>query len=289
MAGEGNPKTLSRRREQRMLQDYRQLDRVELELLEKQTLRTILQALQEYSREAKQIFDNTAAESDTEVIVLAEDLVQYALEVAECYPINKRFAGFIDYKRFRWISTPFGLFPQVLLVDAKASTENNRETLQQSQLPMDADFRTTDGQAHSLTAGVLPDVPVVMRDGTQLAGVTTSAFIHFYYKHLDSPTPPYRDLKSIFALLIPHQSLKPVYNPSPDITFFGQGKHSPARGEKKRIRVYFNRLRQLCPWRLQELKYTDGSDYTAPVWRDMTTNDLGGIEEVLQDFLFIGR
>ena len=116
-----------------MQQDYRTLSVEQHELLEKQTLRMIVQALQEYSREAKEIFDSTKAPSDNEVIVLAEDLVQYALEVAECYPINKRYAGFIDYKRVRWMPTPFGLFPQVLLVDAKASTENNRETLQQSQ------------------------------------------------------------------------------------------------------------------------------------------------------------
>jgi hypothetical protein len=114
-----------------MLQDYRQLTVDQLEALEKQTLRTVVQALQEYSREAKDIFDNTPASTENEVIVLAEDLVQYALEVAESYPINKRFAGFIDYKRVRWISTPFGLLPQVLLADAKASTENNRTTLQQ--------------------------------------------------------------------------------------------------------------------------------------------------------------
>jgi hypothetical protein len=62
----------------------------------KETLRTIVQALQQYSREAKQIFDTTEATSPTQVIVLAEDLTQHAPEVAEVYPINKRFAGFID-------------------------------------------------------------------------------------------------------------------------------------------------------------------------------------------------
>ncbi len=66
-----------------MHQDYRYLSDDEHEAVEKQTLRTVVQALQEYSREAKQIFDNTKAPSKTEVIVLAEDLVQYALEVAE--------------------------------------------------------------------------------------------------------------------------------------------------------------------------------------------------------------
>ena len=82
-----------------MNQDYRKLSLSQLEEIEKLSLRMAVQAVQEYSREAKEIFDNTYAPSDNEVIVLAEDLVQYALEVAECYPINKRFAGFIDYKR----------------------------------------------------------------------------------------------------------------------------------------------------------------------------------------------
>ncbi|MGW0103421.1 SfiI family type II restriction endonuclease, partial [Nocardia sp. NPDC003354] len=134
-----------------MHQDYRQLGLDEHELLEKQTLRMIVQALQQYSREAKEIFDVTEASSKSEVIVLAEDLTQYALEVAEVYAINKRFAGFIDYKRARWLPTPYGLLPQVLLVDAKASTENNRDTLQRSQLPMDAEFISSAGNAFSMS------------------------------------------------------------------------------------------------------------------------------------------
>src|SRR4051812_47166119 len=123
-----------------MNQDYRGLSDDELEGLEKQTLRVIVQALQEYSMEARLLFESTLATRESEVIVMAEDLVQYALEVAECYPINRRFAGFIDYKRVRWMPSPHGLFPQALLVDAKASKEDNRTTLQQSQLPMAAEF-----------------------------------------------------------------------------------------------------------------------------------------------------
>src|SRR5437868_8546341 len=148
-----------------MQQDYRLLTDDELENLEKQTLRTIVQAVQEYSREAKDIFESTpisgtnAEDNQSEIVVLAEDLVQYALEVAECYPINKRFAGFIDYKRVRWMATPYGLLPQVLLVDAKASTENNRDTLQQSQLPMDAEFRSNK-QVVQLSAGVRPHMEI---------------------------------------------------------------------------------------------------------------------------------
>jgi hypothetical protein len=268
-----------------VLQDYHQITLDQIEQVEKQTLRVIVQALQEYSREARDIFENTPAPSEAEIIVLAEDLVQYALEVAECYPINKRFAGFIDYKRVRWISTPFGLFPQVLLVDAKASTENNRETLQQSQLAIDADF-TSKGVAVRMRAGVPPHMEVVMADASIVPAITTSAFIHFYYEDMARTNAPYRRLRSIFAMLLPHQSLKPRYNPDATTTFFGQGKHSPARLEVPRIRVYFGRLRAMSPWRLQELQYVEGQQYATPLWRDV--DNRSGTETHLP-FRFIGR
>jgi hypothetical protein len=273
-----------------VLQDYRQLNLDQLEALEKQALRMIVQALQEYSREAKDIFENTKAPK-SEVIVLGEDIVQYALEVAECYPINKRFAGFIDYKRVRWMPTPYGVFPQVLLADAKASTENTRDTLQQSQLPMDAEFCTDKQEVVQMAAGVRPHLEIQAQSGNQLLAVTTSSFIHFYYQDLDSETAPYRELKAIYSLLLPHQLLKQRYNPNPDTTFFGQGKHSPAREEEPRIRVYFSRLRQMQPWRLQELKFTGkGVCYADPVWRDSQAGAPGGpLVEVTQSFEFIGR
>ena len=251
--------------------DLNDLTDSEIEHLERSTLRMAVQALQEYSREAKLIFDRTFAPSDNEVIVLAEDIVQYALEVAECYPINKRYAGFIDYKRVRWFPMPFGLIPQALLVDAKASTENNRDTLQQSQLPMDAEFVDTRGVTHRLAAGVLPFLEIEAHAGNILHALSTSILVHFYYeKPLHRSTPPYRNLKSIFVLALPHAKLKGKYNPGPEDTFFGQGKHSPARQEVPRIRVYFSRLRSMCPWRLQELRYLgDGGGYTVPRWRDL--------------------
>jgi len=271
-----------------MRQDYRLLTLDEHEAIEKQTLRTIVQALQDYSREAREIFENTQAASDTEVIVIAEDLVQYALEVAECYPINRRFAGFIDYKRLRWLSTPYGIFPQALLVDAKASTENNRETLQTSQLPMDAEFECKD-KVVLVNAGVPPHQAIRGQAG-HLHAVTTSAFVHFYYKNRNSVTPPFRSLRAIYVILLPHQRLKERYNPNAQMTFFGQGKHSPARQEAQRIRVYFTRLREICPWRLQELRYAnDETPYTTPSWRDQVINSDSTIKETNTLFDFIGR
>lgn len=180
-------------------QDYRKLTLDQHELLEKQTLRMIVQALQQYSREAKDIFETTHATSKTEVIVLAEDLTQYALEVAEVYAINKRFAGFIDYKRARWFPTPYGLIPQVLLVDAKASTESNRETLQRSQLPMNAEFVTTQGTIVRLDAGVPEHTEIASHAGAPLLAVTTSIFVHFYYQDVEN-VQRYRDFKDIFVL-----------------------------------------------------------------------------------------
>lgn len=266
-------------------QDYRVLSLPEVEALEKATLRVIVQALQEYSWEAKQIFDSTQAESETEVIVLAEDILQYALEVAELYPINKRYAGFIDYKRVRWFPTPFGLIPQALLVDAKASTENNRDTLQRSQLPMDAEFQDTKGQVHKLSAGVLPHLDIEFDGGTTLGAISTSILVHFYYENKTKRAGCFRDLKSIFILALPHARLKPKYNPGPQTTFFGQGKHSPARGEAARIRVYFNRFKDMCPWRFQTLTYSKPDDYAIAAWRDGDTASL----ETVTPFNFIPR
>ena len=265
-----------------MNQDYRNLQDEEHEAVEKQSLRMVVQALQEYSREAKQIFDNTKAPSKNEVIVLAEDLVQYALEVAETYPINRRYAGFIDYKRIRWLPTPYGLLPQALLVDAKASTENNRETLQQSQLPMDADF-ISKGVHVTMKAGVEPHLELPGTMNGPLHAVTTSLFVHFYYRDVSEDQPPYRELKSIYALAIPHARFKPRYNPDPATTFFGQGKHSSAREEDPRIRVYFTRLMNMCPWRIQRLDFT-GDPYTEPMWRDGP-----GPTGTLTPFAFLGR
>ena len=227
-----------------MFQDYQHLTLDQLELLEKQTLRILVQAVQQYSREAKELFESTPAPNDSEIIVLAEDLVQYALEVAECYPINTRFAGFIDYKRVRWMPTTAGLFPQALLVDAKASTENNRITLQQSQLPMDAEFQPRGGPVATLAAGVPAHIPVRTFSGGQLPAISTSAFVSFHYTALaNASTPPFRTLHAIYVVLLPHRLLKARYNPTPAVTFFGQGKHSPSRQEDPRIRVYFDRLR----------------------------------------------
>lgn len=268
-----------------MHQDYRLLTQDQHELLEKQTLRMIVQALQQYSREAKEIFDATQASSPTEVIVLAEDLTQYALEVAEVFAINKRFAGFIDYKRARWMPTPYGLIPQVLLVDAKASTENTRETLQRSQLPMDADFLTATGRQVSLSAGLPPHLEVQSAHGEPLLAVTTSIFVHFYYRDLPE-IPDLRELLDIYVLAIPHGTLKPRYNPDPETSFFGQGKHSPLRNEEPRVRVYFGRLRTACPWRLQQLTYAGSTDgFTSPTWRDVDTD--GG--ETTTRFLYLPR
>ena len=107
-------------------------------------------------------------------------------------------------------------------------------------------------------------------------------FVHFYYKKLNKNAHRYRDLLSIFVLSLPHARLKGIYNPHPDKTFFGQGKHSPARKEAQRIRVYFSRLRKMRPWRLQELRYTKGDQYSSALWVE---ND----PEAPQSFKYIGR
>lgn len=107
-----------------------------------------------------------------------------------------------------------------------------------------------------------------MTNGDPLVALTTSVFVHFHYERAPVGQKRVRRLKDIFVLSLPHQSLRDRYNPDPDTTFYGQGKHSPARQEVPRIRVYFTRLRKMCPWRLQQLHYVEGEQYTKPVWCD---------------------
>lgn len=269
-----------------MTQHFSSLSHDELELCEKQTLRIIVQAMQEYSREAKAIFDSTPLPTGDEITVLGEDLVQYALEVAELYPINKRLAGSIDYKRVRWLPTPYGLFPQALLVDAKAAKENTRTTLQQSQLPMDADFEVN-GVVHNLTAGI-PNLVVEAKSGAMLQALPTSIFVHLYYKDLPQGATTPRSLKAIYIVSVPHGLLKQRYNPTAQDSFWGKGKESTSRLEARRVRVYFQRLIAMCPWRVQCLEYpagVTGPAYTTPVWIETDAMNM----PVQQPFEYIGR
>ncbi|MGH6816512.1 MAG: SfiI family type II restriction endonuclease, partial [Hyphomicrobiaceae bacterium] len=121
--------------------------------------------------------------------------------------------------------------------------------------------------------------------GGTLLAISTSILVHFYYEKLGDGEKKFRKLKSIFILALPHTRLKNKYNPNPHVTFFGQGKHSPARGEVPRIRVYFSRLRQMCPWRLQELRYEKQSEFSIAEWRDVQSDG----SEVVVPFLFLGR
>ena len=257
-----------------MKQDFSDLTNEQIEEIEKQTLRTIVQALQDYSREAKEIFENTFADTGDEITNLGEDVVQYALEVAELFPINKRLAGSIDYKRVRWMPSPYGLIPQALLVDAKAAKECNRTTLQQSQLPFDADF-LVHNQSFSMAAGI-PHLSIKMASGREITALSTSIFVHMYYEDIDTQITPFRRLKSIIVLAVPHFRLKAKYNPDAETSYFGKGKESTARQEARRIRIYFDRFRRVCPWRYQELKYQTnfgGSCFSEPIWIDSDPTD----------------
>ncbi len=272
-----------------MLQDYREMTDAQHEAMEKQTLFTIVHALQQYSKEAKAIFDTAPADNETEVIVVAEDVVQYAIEVAEVYAIDERFAGFTDYKRVRWMPTPFGLFPQALLVDAKASKEDYRANLQQSQLPMDVDMivQSRPRRPHTVLAGLPPHLNIRVRGG-HLPATTTSIFVHLHYEDIAqrAEVEVVRNLKNIIAFCIPHGRFKHIYNPHPGLGFWRKGKEAPGLGEKVRIRVSFEALAAQCRWRFQRLSYVNGrGGYTAPVWRD--TDSTGN--PVDETFDFIGR
>jgi Type II restriction enzyme SfiI len=254
-----------------MNQDYMALSEDEHELLEKQSLRTVVQAVQEYSHVARDVFENTRIVPGEETVSrIAEDLSQEACTLAECYPIGRRFGGAIDYKRVRWFPTVFGLIPQALLVDAKAATESSRVRLQQAQISMTAEYQYVDKLTgatvvQSINGLVPPDMEVLTYHGTPLKAVTTSIFLHYHYNDLHKATPPFRRLRSIIAVAQPHRRLKLIYNPSSAITFYQEG---PERSKSERVRITLSKLEAMQPWRVQRLIFSGSSGHSIAQWQD---------------------
>jgi hypothetical protein len=268
--------------------------RIELvELLEKQTLRQITQAMQELSLYCKRLFDTTAVPYDVSkpahISRMSEHLVRRAVGRAEIAPIDDYYEGEFDVRRVRWLPTVFGTIAQDLRVDAKASTETSRVRLSAQQFPMAAEVeregvggiirlrRTT--QPHTL---ILPRA-IPRADGTSartgpIAAITTAVFIHLYYK-----TP--QQLRSIFLVAAPHQSLRGRYNPSWQRNFLWSAGPGPT--DPRAVRLNLARLREnpYSRWRVQRLSYAHPRSftYTDPVWSD---RDESG-NEVAQPFQFV--
>ena len=188
-----------------MNQDYQQLTPEQTEQIEKQTLRVIVQAVQEYSREARQIFENTQAPRESEIIVLAEDLVQYALEVAECYQLTSDSLDLSTINACGGFQRHLGFFRKSCLLTRRHQRKTTAKRF---------NSRSSQWMQISYLMGFpciwLPGFRHVRdhREWNKPSQLYTSAFIHFFYEVRTRRTS--RKTPTSFSTYSSRESSKPI-------------------------------------------------------------------------------
>lgn len=236
----------------------------EIELVEKLSVRLVVQAIVTFGAQAWLEFrDSPDKEQD-----IAQDIVRDALDEMAGYSRRQRVLGTVDYRRARWLPTPFGLVPQALCVDAKASLEDYRVNLQLSQIsmrPIYWDKRTK--QAVVREAGIPTSYVFTFADGQTRTAISTTIFVQMVYAAPTSETEK-RLLADALIVAIPNGKLESRYSPSVDDTIWRAGKHSPRRGEEPRTRISIEALRAKAQWRVQRVQW-NAEGRVSCSWADM--------------------
>jgi hypothetical protein len=225
----------------------------DIERIERLTLRWIFQAAYDFGSEAHEIFRR----SRDDVEDVAEDVTRELLDRLPGHNIPRRIFGTVDYKKYRYIILPELLVRQTLFVDSKAEKSANNATLQMSQTSLHV--RQKRGDREIDESGLLPSI--YNDEGVNL--LTTTAFIHFNYK---TTQEAYR-LLSATLICLPNGLLQEKYNPDVEHGFWRVGRNAPTRGEDFRVRVSFQALANLAPWRVQKLEY-DAIGRCAGQWHE---------------------
>ncbi|MBI2781289.1 MAG: SfiI family type II restriction endonuclease [Chloroflexi bacterium] len=165
----------------------------EIELLEKTTLRTVVQAVLDFAAEACREFQSSPDDQQD----IAEDLTREAVDTLGGYVIRKRLYGNIDYKRARWSALPNGLVPQALLVDSKAEKAGSSVTLQTSQISMPIRFNKKRGgdlvDERGTLDGFVPLLsgpPRSAMNRTDFDGDSISWRMESWHNTITPPAPP---------------------------------------------------------------------------------------------------
>jgi len=94
-------------------------------------------------------------------------------------------------------------------------------------------------------AGKLPPVLRIRDDDF----ITTTVFVKYNY----ADGPGRKSLDTITLAALPNGFLQAKYNPDASDTIWLAGRNAPSRGEEFRVRLSFHRLKQKCPWRVQQV------------------------------------
>jgi hypothetical protein len=209
-----------------------------LEEIEKASTRLVAQAIFEIREEAARIF---AVEKDLAQDI-AEDLTREALDKLGVSRMDLRLFGKIDYKRARYLFHPDYAVRQALLVDSKAEKEHGTATLQTAQTSLHIrHIRAT------VPVDILGTLPSVIQSDKGDC-ITTSIIVK--YEYTNAPT---NALVGITVAAIPNGFLQDKYNPTVAQTIWRAGRNAPTLREGFRVRLVFQKLKDITRWRVQDI------------------------------------
>lgn len=215
----------------------------QIEEIEKQTLRWVVQALFDYAPEIWIEFRDSPDEPDG----VAEDVTQESLSRLSGYNLDKRrLYGTVDYRRARYAIFPELIARQALFVDSKAEKSASAGSLQINQSSLRIAFARTSGTVVDIP-GALGQTITLTSDG--MTYLTTTVFVHYHYS--DGP----RTLKAIKVASLPNGRLEADYVTGVADTIWRSGRDSPKLGEKQRARLSFARLKAKRNWRVQTITF----------------------------------
>jgi hypothetical protein len=236
------------------IRDPDDLSLVEIEDIEKQSMRVLFQAAVDFGFDAHDIYYQSSDEPKD----IAEDITREMLDRLGGYQIQQRILGNVDYRKARYVIMPNLLVRQALFVDSKAEKEKRNATLQMSETSMF--IRQMRGGVAIQEKGNLPSVSVY-RD---LRYLSTTMLAHFQYEdHHD-----HHILQALTLIAVPNGKLQDSYNPTASDTIWMAGRNAPSRGEDFRVRLGFDLLEAKAAWRIQRLLYYPVTRRVEYVWKE---------------------
>ena len=222
-----------------------ELSILEIEAIERLTMRWATQAMLQFASAAWDEFKNSPDDADG----VAEDVTQEALNDLSGFAIRQRLYGTVDYRRARYVVLPDYLIRQALFIDSKAEKNASSGRIQISQTSLRVLFRRPDGTIIDTSGGL---APILQLSNGQMF-LTTTLFVHYHYVQNMNE----RRLHTILLAALPNGRLEAAYVGSAHDSIWNVGPDSPTRGEKQRARISFARLAAKRAWRVQRIFLDD--------------------------------
>jgi hypothetical protein len=238
-----------------------------LEELEKNTINTIVDAMDEYKNIAALAFKRADDIYPHEIFhdpntqgyyraladvgrAIGEDVTEMALDSEGIISERVPLSGRTDHKMVRTVphpDKPRRRYGQALMVDSKAEKEDGTSTIQRSQTSLDIRFKNTRKDKSYDESGNLPKV--INSPGGPL--IPTTVLVKYKY---DAERVEDMSLEKIIVSCIPHGYLQNRYNKNVDDgQIWRVGRDSPKHDENFRVRLRYDGLKKKASWRVQQL------------------------------------